>query len=109
MRETEKTEARGGGVTEEAPAGHDGGTSPRDEPVTREAARPLQAHAWLVAACLCLIAAAVLYLRGRTDAAFVTAALGILAWFLNVRGQLRRKNLEEDGEAKADGREEDEA
>jgi hypothetical protein len=46
---------------------------------------------WLVVAGLCLVAAAACWWRGFTDATFVAAALGIAAWFLNVRAQLRRK------------------
>ena len=54
---------------------------------------------WLVAACLCLLAAAALWLLGRADAAFVAAALGVVAWFLNVRVRLRRENSHGDAEA----------
>ena len=53
---------------------------------------------WLVAACVCLLAAVCLWLLGHADAAFVTAALGVLAWFLNVRSQLRQKNSHRDTE-----------
>jgi Flp pilus assembly protein TadB len=47
---------------------------------------------WLVATAAFLIAAAVLLLRSNTDAAFVTAALGVCAWFLNVRDRLKREH-----------------
>ena len=50
-----------------------------------------RAQLWLAAACVCLLAAAVLWLSDNADAAFVIAALGVLAWFLNVRVQLRKK------------------
>jgi hypothetical protein len=47
---------------------------------------------WLVAAAAFLTAAAFLLLRSHTDAAFVTAALGVCAWFLNVRDRLKREH-----------------
>ena len=46
---------------------------------------------WLVVACLLLAAAAALLLLSHADAAFVVAALGVSAWFWNVRGNLKRK------------------
>ena len=63
-------------------------------------AAPRFPHLWLVAACLCLLAAAALWLLGHADAAFVAAALGVVAWFFNVRVQLRRKNSRGDTEAR---------
>ena len=47
---------------------------------------------WLVVACLLLVAAAALLLLSHADAAFVCAALGVSAWFWNVRGELKRKH-----------------
>jgi hypothetical protein len=53
---------------------------------------------WLVVACLFLVASAILLLLSHPDAAFVCAALGVSAWFWNVRGQLKRKhNLKKQG------------
>jgi hypothetical protein len=49
-------------------------------------------HGWLVVACVLLVASATLLYLGRSSAAFVTAALGISAWFLNVRTGLKRKH-----------------
>ena len=46
----------------------------------------------MVVAGLLLIAAAVLLYVRRPSAAFVAAALGISAWFLNVRNGLKRKH-----------------
>ena len=43
---------------------------------------------WIIIACACVIVAAFMVLRGRLDAAFVIAALGVVAWFLNYRAQL---------------------
>ncbi|HEX6624391.1 MAG TPA: hypothetical protein VF064_11805, partial [Pyrinomonadaceae bacterium] len=63
-------------------------------------AAPRFPQLWQVAACLCLLAAAALWLLGHADAAFVAAALGVIAWFLNVRVQLRRKNNHSDTEAR---------
>lgn len=45
---------------------------------------------WIYAAGLCMIAAAIFLLRSNLDAAFVTATLGVIAWFLNYRNQLKR-------------------
>ena len=53
---------------------------------------------WGVAAVVCLLVALVFWWRGRAEEAFVAAALGVVAWFLNLRGQLHRKNLEADDE-----------
>ncbi|MDT7809908.1 MAG: hypothetical protein QOJ70_3721 [Acidobacteriota bacterium] len=47
---------------------------------------------WLVVACALLVVSAALLYVGRPSAAFVTAALGVSAWFLNVRTGLKRKH-----------------
>ena len=70
-----------------------------DAAATPPDAAPRFPQLWLVAACLCLLAAAALWLLGRADAAFVAAALGVVAWFLNVRVRLRRENSHGDREA----------
>ena len=44
---------------------------------------------WIIVACACIIVAAFMVLRGRLEAAFVVAALGVVAWFLNYRAQLK--------------------
>jgi hypothetical protein len=54
------------------------------------------AQPWLLAACLCLLAAALCLVLGYFDAAFVAAALGAIAWFLNVRSKLPRPPEEDD-------------
>ena len=56
------------------------------------------ARVWrIVAYVLVAAAAALLYLR-RTDLAFFAAALGVSAWFLNMRTGIRRKHdLVKDG------------
>lgn len=43
----------------------------------------------IIAGCLALVACGFLWL-GRFDGAFVFGALGILAWFLNMRSRLRK-------------------
>jgi len=47
---------------------------------------------WFFVACLLLVASAVLLVLSHPDAAFVCAALGVSAWFWNVRGNLKRKH-----------------
>jgi hypothetical protein len=44
---------------------------------------------WLIAAALSLISAAVFLWRNNLSAAFVSAALGAVAWFLSYRSKLR--------------------
>ncbi|HEU4596909.1 MAG TPA: hypothetical protein VFS10_17380 [Pyrinomonadaceae bacterium] len=53
---------------------------------------------WLAIAGLFLLAALFFLWRGLTDATFVCAALGVVAWFLNIRAQLRRNLPEEEEE-----------
>ncbi len=49
---------------------------------------------WLIAAAVCVIGAALLGWRGHLDATFVTATLGALAWFLDLRNLLRARSIE---------------
>ena len=44
---------------------------------------------WMIIAGLCITVAAVFLLRGDFNTAFVTAALGMIAWFLNYRIQMK--------------------
>ena len=44
---------------------------------------------WLIAATLLMIAAAGFLWRNNLSAAFVSAALGAVAWFLSYRSKLR--------------------
>jgi F0F1-type ATP synthase assembly protein I len=46
---------------------------------------------WIIVSSLLLIAAAVFLWRNNLSAAFVTAALGAVAWFLSYRTQLRAR------------------
>ena len=44
---------------------------------------------WIIVSALCGIAAVVFVLRNDYDKAFIAAALGAVAWFLNYRTRLR--------------------
>lgn len=61
---------------------------------------------WLIIATLCLITAALFLWRAQANedymnAAFVAATLGVVAWFLRLRTQLRR-TIPRDTELPAD-------
>lgn len=53
-------------------------------------------HTWSVVSVLCLVVALVLLWLAQLEAAFVAGTLGVVAWFLNFRGQLESKNVEAD-------------
>ena len=44
---------------------------------------------WMIMSGICILAAAFFLLRGNLDTAFVIAALGLVAWFLNYRIQMK--------------------
>jgi hypothetical protein len=44
---------------------------------------------WIIVAGCCIVAAAFFLLRNDLDKAFVIAAIGMLAWFLNYRAQMK--------------------
>ena len=46
---------------------------------------------WLMLAGTCVAVAGVFLLRGDFDKAFVVAAVGMVAWFLNYRMQVKEK------------------
>jgi hypothetical protein len=48
---------------------------------------------WIIVACLCLVVAAFFLWRWNLDRAFVTGALGLVAWFLSLRSRLDKANL----------------
>jgi len=50
---------------------------------------------WMVIAGICLVAAAIALWRQQLDAAFVIATIGVLAWFLRYRSDLK-ESLTED-------------
>lgn len=69
-------------------------------------------RAWLIVATLCLVAAALFLWRAQADeaymnAAFVAASLGVVAWFLRLRTQLR-KTIPDDTDLPTDEAEETE-
>lgn len=47
------------------------------------------ARIWIVVAALFVVVAVIFLWRNNISAAFVTATLGAVAWFLNYRSQLR--------------------
>lgn len=61
--------------------------------------KKLKSNAWSLAAIACLIAAIVAWILNHADACFVFAALGVLAWFLNVRANFHRAYTERDRES----------
>jgi hypothetical protein len=44
---------------------------------------------WMIVAGFCILVAAVFLLRRELNVAFVTAAIGLIAWFLNYRIQMK--------------------
>jgi hypothetical protein len=46
---------------------------------------------WVLIAVVCVLGAAVLFFRQNFEAAFVVAAIGAVAWFLNYRQQVKRR------------------
>ncbi|MBA2339057.1 MAG: hypothetical protein H0V88_01565 [Pyrinomonadaceae bacterium] len=54
---------------------------------------------WQIAALLCLLIAAACWWQTYTDATFVTAALGVVAWFVSLRQHLRKTVVESNAEA----------
>ena len=44
---------------------------------------------WMIVSGVCIAAAAFLLIRGELNIAFVFAVLGIVAWFLNYRMQMK--------------------
>lgn len=62
---------------------------------------------WTIVAGLCLLAAAVFLWRNNLSAAFVSATLGVVAWFLGYRAQLRAKLATETESEPIEERDED--
>ncbi len=44
---------------------------------------------WMILAGACILVAAVFMMRRELNTAFVIAVLGLVAWFLNYRAQMR--------------------
>jgi len=57
------------------------------------------ARIWIAVAALLLVLAVIFLWRNNISAAFVTAALGAAAWFLNYRSQLRARIAVDEREA----------
>ena len=53
---------------------------------------------WIILAALMVIMAAAFVWRNNMSAAFVTATLGAVAWFLSYRAQIRAKTAAREGE-----------
>ena len=62
---------------------------------------------WIVIAALFALAAGALLWRNNMPAAFVTATLGAVAWFLSYRAQIRAKLAASEGESSEPGIDED--
>lgn len=54
-------------------------------------ALPASSRLWSSLTVVCLVVAALLVLTGRAEAAFVVATLGVVAWFIEKRGELQEK------------------
>ena len=67
-------------------------TDERPDEETRGGGRFDFERGWMAVAVLLLVAAAVLLYIRMPSVAFVAAALGISAWFLNVRNGLKREH-----------------
>lgn len=53
-------------------------------------------RAWMIAAGLCMIAAAAALLwRWNVEAAFVAATIGAVCWFLSLRNRLKKSIFDE--------------
>lgn len=46
---------------------------------------------WIIITALCSLIAIVFIIRLNYDAAFVVAAVGVVAWFLNYRAEVKRR------------------
>ncbi len=54
---------------------------------------------WTIAAGMMLVVAAIFLWRNNLSGAFVSATLGVVAWFLSYRAQLRAKAIENEPDA----------
>jgi hypothetical protein len=54
---------------------------------------------WIIVAAIMVTVAAVFLSRNNVSAAFVTATLGAVAWFLSYRAQIRAKLAASEGES----------
>ncbi|HYP54382.1 MAG TPA: hypothetical protein VEQ42_12615, partial [Pyrinomonadaceae bacterium] len=94
-----------GGFPSSNDSGDDGAGEPPDggragrrrdaAPTRMMDALPGSPQLWSTVCVACLVVSAALILNGRVEAAFVTATLGVLAWFINVRNRLRDDDVSE--------------
>lgn len=54
---------------------------------------------WMIVSGACILVAAGFFLLGQFDSAFVTAVIGMVAWFLNYRMQIKASLTSADSEA----------
>jgi uncharacterized membrane protein YedE/YeeE len=57
---------------------------------------------WLTIAGFCIVGAAALMILGHFDGAFVIAVVGMIAWFLNYRAQVKQSLEADDATAEAE-------
>jgi hypothetical protein len=91
--EGEAARTRVGGTVADAGGGSSSAGATAHDPAAERRGR----HAWSLASAVCLIAAVPFLLTGLLNAAFVIATLGVVAWFLNVRSQLKPTHTGRDG------------
>ena len=63
---------------------------------------------WMILAGICIVIAAFFLLRRDLSTAFVIAALGMVAWFLNYRAQMKAIIAAADLEKDSKGKDSDE-
>lgn len=57
---------------------------------------------WIIVSALCGVAAVFFVIRNDYDKAFIAAALGSVAWFLNYRTRLRETFAKDDTDTNTD-------
>lgn len=62
---------------------------------------------WMIVSAVAMVVAGFFLLRRDLDKAFVVAALGIVAWFLNYRVQMRELIAKEDHQNDIEGDQEE--
>lgn len=55
---------------------------------------------WMIVAVVCVVIAIVFLLRRNTEVAFVMAAMGAVAWFLNYRVEAKKSVFNDFGQGK---------
>ena len=62
---------------------------------------------WMIVAAVCIVVAAFFLLRRDLNTAFVIAVLGLVAWFLNYRAQMKAIIVAADAEGNDEADEEE--